>query len=408
MSIKFDKPTIDNLLQQCKGKEDIFGEGGLIKAFTKAVLERALDAEMQEHLGYAKHDPVGKNTGNSRNGYSKKTVSGDSGEIELEIPRDRKDDFQPEIVKKGQTRIAGFDEKIISLYARGMTTRDIQSQLKELYDVDVSPTLISSVTESVMEEVRTWQNRTLDKIYPIVYLDALVVKIKEEKQAVNKAIHLALGINLDGSKEFLGMRITNNEGSKFWLSVLTELKNRGLQDIFIACIDGLTGFPEAISIVYPATKVQLCIVHMIRNSLRFVPWKDKKEVVADLKLIYEASAIDQAELNLTNFAEKWDKKYPNISRSWLEKWEHLSVFFAYPEEIRRIIYTTNAIESLNMTVRKVLKNKRFFPSDDAAFKQIFLAIRNISKRWTMPIRNWNEAMTRFMIEFGDRLTGCIN
>ena len=244
-----------------------------------------------------------------------------------------------------------------------------------------------------------------EPVYPIVYLDALVVKIKEDKQVVNKAIHLALGVNLDGNKELLGMWVTNNEGAKFWLSVLTELKNRGLQDILIACVDGLTGFPDAIATVYPATKVQLCIVHMIRNSLRFVPWKDKKEVVSDLKLIYGASTIEQAEIALTDFATKWDKKYPAISRSWLDKWEHVSVFLAYPEEIRRVIYTTNAIESLNMTLRKVLKNKRFFPSDEAAFKQLFLAIRNISKRWTMPVRNWGEAMSRFMIEFGDRLPG---
>jgi transposase-like protein len=335
-------------------------------------------------------------------------VTGGFGAVEIEIPRDRQDDFQPEIIKKGQTRIDGFDEKIISLYARGMSTRDIQDQLKDLYGVDVSPTLISSVTESVIEEVRAWQNRTLDKLYPIVYLDALVVKIKEDKQVVNKAIHLALGVNIDGNKELLGMWITNNEGSKFWLSVLTELKNRGLQDILIACVDGLTGFPDAIAAVYPSTKVQLCIVHMIRNSLRFVPWKDKKEVVGDLKLVYGASTLEQAEAALTEFAEKWDKKYSSISRSWLDKWENISVFFNYPEEIRRVIYTTNAIESLNMTVRKVIKNKRFFPSDDAAFKQLFLAIRNIYKRWTMPIRNWGEAMSRFIIEFGDRLAGQVN
>lgn len=408
MSIQFDPTTLDTLLNQCKGKEDVFGEGGLIKTFVKAIMERALDAEMTEHLGYSKHDSKGRNTGNSRNGYSKKTIAGGFGEVDLEVPRDRQDEFQPEIIKKGQTRIAGFDEKIISLYARGMTTRDIQAQLKELYDVEVSPTLISSVTESVIEEVRTWQNRTLDKLYPIVYLDALVIKIKDDKQVVNKAIHLALGVNLDGQKELLGMWVTQNEGSKFWLSVLTELKNRGLQDILIACVDGLTGFPDAIATVYPSTKVQLCIVHMIRNSLRFVPWKDKKEVVGDLKLIYGASTIEQAETALTDFAEKWDKKYPGISRSWLDKWENISVFFAYPEEIRRVIYTTNAIESLNMTLRKVLKNKRFFPSDEAAFKQLFLAIRNISKRWTMPVRNWGEAMSRFMIEFGDRLSGHVS
>ncbi len=408
MSIKFDEQTIDALLSQCKVKEDIFGENGLIKQLIKSVVQRSLDAEMTEHLGYEKHAPEGKNTGNSRNGYSKKTVSGDFGEVELDIPRDREDEFQPQIVKKGQTRLTGFDDKVISLYARGMTTRDIQEQLKELYGVEVSPTLISNITESIMEDVRAWQNRTLDKIYPIVYLDALVVKIKDDKQVVNKAVHMALGVNLDGQKELLGIWITNQEGSKFWLNVLTELKNRGVQDILIACVDGLTGFPDAIATVYPKTKVQLCIVHMIRNSLRYVPWKDKKEVAADLKKIYSAATIEQAELALTEFADKWDAKYPGVSRSWLERWENVSVFLDYPEEIRRVIYTTNAIESLNMTVRKVLKNKRFFPSDDAAFKQLFLAIRNISKRWTMPVRNWGEAMSRFMIEFGERLAGHVS
>ena len=403
MSIKFDSNAIDGLLESCSGKAGIFGEGGLLKSFAKAVLERAMEGEMNEHLGYKKHDHAGNNTGNSRNGSSSKTISGEHGEIQLDIPRDRKDTFEPQIVKKGQTRFDGFDDKIISLYARGMSTRDIQEQLKDLYDVDISSSLISTVTESVLEEVKAWQNRPLDKIYPIVYLDALVVKIKENKQVINKAIHLALGVNLDGQKELLGMWVTQNEGAKFWLSVLTELKNRGLNDIFIACVDGLTGFPDAIETVYPKTKVQLCIVHMIRNALKHVPWKDKKAVVEDLKRIYGANTIEEAELALTDFAEKWDKKYPNISRTWLDKWEHVSIFLAYPKDIRKVIYTTNAIESLNMTVRKVMKNKRFFPSDDAACKQIFLALRNIAKKWTMPIRNWGPAINRFMIEFADRM-----
>lgn len=403
MTIKFDQKTLDSLLSSCNGNTDIFGENGLIKSFAKAILEKALEGEMTEHLGYEKHDVKGNNTGNSRNGFSKKTVSGDFGDVDLNIPRDRKDNFEPQIIKKNQTRFDGFDDKIISLYSRGMTTRDIQEQLKDLYGVDVSPSLISTVTESVLEEVYSWQNRPLDKLYPIVYLDALVVKIKENKQVVNKAIHLALGVNIDGQKELLGMWVTNNEGAKFWLSVLTELKNRGLSDILIACVDGLTGFPDAIEAVYPKTKVQLCIVHMIRNSLKFVPWKYKREIVADLKLIYEANTIEEAEQALSDFSEKWDDKYPNISRSWQDKWEHVSVFFAYPPEIRKVIYTTNAIESLNMTIRKVLKNKRFFPSDDAARKQIFLAISNISKKWTQPIRDWGTAINRFMIEFSDRI-----
>lgn len=403
MSVKIDSKVIDGLLEHGSGKADIFGEDGLIKSLVKAVLERAMEGEMTEHLGYRKNDPVGNNTGNSRNGSSNKTISGDFGDIELAVPRDRKDQFEPQIIQKGQTRFDGFDDKIISLYARGMSIRDIQEQLKDLYGVDISSSLISTVTESVLEEVKCWQNRPLDKIYPIVYLDALVVKIKENKQVINKAIHLALGVNMDGHKELLGMWVTQNEGSKFWLSVLTELKNRGLDDIFIACVDGLTGFPDAIEAVFPKTKVQLCIVHMIRNALKHVPWKDKKAVVADLKSIYAANTIEEAEQALEAFSERWDRKYPAISRSWLEKWEHVTVFLAYPKDIRRVIYTTNAIESLNMTIRKVLKNKRFFPSDDAACKQIFLAVRNISKKWTMPIRNWGSAINHFMIEFSDRM-----
>jgi putative transposase len=403
VTAKFDNKHLDALLASCKNKADIFGENGLIKTLVKTVLEKALEGEMTEHLGYAKHAPQGNNSGNSRNGYSKKTVSGQFGNVELEIPRDRQDEFAPVIVPKNQTRFDGFDDKILSLYARGMSIRDIQEQLQDLYGVDVSPSLISTVTESVLEEVRTWQNRPLDTVYPIVYLDALVVKIKENKQVINKAIHLALGINVEGQKELLGMWITPNEGAKFWLSVLTELKNRGVKDIFIACVDGLVGLPEAIEAVFPKTKVQQCIVHLIRNSLKFVPWKERKEVAADLKAVYGAMTEDAALQALEKFATKWDAKYPNISRSWLEKWEHISVFFAYPEEIRKIIYTTNSIESLNMTFRKVLKNKRFFPSDEAAFKQIFLALQNISKRWTMPVKNWHLAINRFMIEFGERM-----
>ena len=403
MAAKFDNAQIDGLLASCKNKADIFGEDGLIKTLVKSILERALEGEMTEHLGYTKHDPKGNNSGNSRNGYSKKTVSGQFGNIDLAVPRDRRDEFEPAIVQKHQTRFEGFDDKILSLYARGMSTRDIQDQLKDLYGVDISPSLISTVTESILEEVKTWQNRTLDAVYPIVYLDALVVKIKENKQVINKAMHLALGVNCEGKKELLGMWVTEKEGSKYWMNVMTELRNRGVKDIFISCIDGLIGLPEAIEAVFPKTKVQQCIVHLIRNSLKLVPWKDRKEVAVDLKTIYSAHTEEGALQALEEFGSKWDSKYQNISRSWLEKWSHISIFFAYPEEIRKIIYTTNAIESLNMSIRKVIKNKRFFPSDDAAFKQIFLALQNISRRWTMPIRDWNLAVNRFMIEFGDRM-----
>lgn len=394
---------IDELLKDCKTSEDIFGEGGLVKQFVKALTERALQAELTTHLGYEKHEIKGKNSGNSRNGTSTKVVKGEFGQAEIVIPRDRTGTFEPQLIQKGQTRFDGFDDKILSMYARGLTTRDIQAQLQELYGVEVSPTLISNVTDAVLDEVKTWQSRPLDRVYPIIYLDALVVKIRVDKQVVNKAIHLALAINLDGEKELLGMWCNTTEGAKFWLSVLTELKNRGVQDVLICCCDGLTGFPSAIEAVYPNAKIQLCIVHLIRQSLRYVGWKERKAVAADLKLIYGSATLEEAEMALTAFADKWDNQFPTISQIWLRHWENITPFFDYPPEIRKVIYTTNAIESMNMTLRKVMKNKRIFPSDDAAFKQIYLALQNISKKWTMPIRDWKPALARFMIEFEGRV-----
>jgi transposase-like protein len=319
------------------------------------------------------------------------------------VPRDREGTFEPQVITKRQTRFDGFDDKIIALYARGLSVEDIQQQLLELYGVEISSSLISNVTASVIDDVKAWQSRPLDALYPIVYLDCLVVKVKEDKRIINKSVYLALGVNLDGQKELLGMWISQNEGAKFWLSVLTELKNRGLEDIFIASVDGLTGFPEAIASVYPKTKVQLCIVHMVRNSLKYVSYKDRKVIVEDLKRIYRAKTLEEAELALSEFSNKWDARYPSISQSWLKNWENLTPFFAYPADVRRAIYTTNAIESMNMTLRKVIKNKRAFPNDEAVFKLLFLAINNVSKKWTMPIRNWNDAMNWFMIEFSDRI-----
>lgn len=400
---KLNKHLVDELIKDCKTPEDFFGENGLIKSFVKSIMESALNAELTTHLGYEKHDTLGHNTGNSRNGTTSKTLKGEYGEVELDIPRDRNGSYSHQLLPKHQTRFEGFDEKILSLYARGMTTRDIQAQLQDLYGVDISHTLISNVTDAVLDEVKTWQSRSLDPIYPIVYLDAIVIKVKENKQVINKAIYLALGVNMEGQKELLGMWVSPNEGAKFWLNVLTEIKNRGVQDVLFACVDGLTGFVEAIETVYPKTITQLCIVHVIRNSLRYVGYKERKAVIQDLKTIYEASTVEEAELALDAFSNKWDQQYPAISRLWYEKWTNITPFFNYPAEIRRVIYTTNAIESLNMTLRKVLKNKRFFPSDEAAFKQLYLGIKNISKKWTMPIRNWGGAMSRFMIEFGDRL-----
>jgi putative transposase len=306
------------------------------------------------------------------------------------------------IIKKGQTRFNGFDDKILSLYARGMTTRDIQAQLLDLYGTEVSHTLISNVTDAVEEERKAWQNRILDEIYPIVFLDALVVKIRHEGRVINKAVHMALGVNMEGKKELLGLWITENESSKFWLSVMTELQNRGVKDIFIACVDGLTGFPAAIEAVFPQTRVQLCIVHMVRNSLSYVSYQDRKAVASDLRKVYGAATESEAEQALIAFGEKWDKKYPTISKSWLNHWERIIPFFAFPGDIRKAIYTTNAIESMNMTLRKVLRNHRTFPTDESAMKVIYLAIHNISKKWTMPIRNWKGALNRFAIEFEGR------
>ena len=400
MSIR--RELIDELLKDYPSPQDVLAEDGLLKQLTKAVIERCLETELDSHLGYPKHGRHGNVSGNTRNGTSQKTMKGEQGQIELEVPRDRQGSFEPQLVKKGQTRLEGFDEKILAMYARGMTTRDIQAQLQELYGVEVSPALISNVTEAVMEEVHQWQTRPLEAIYPIVYLDCLVVKVKENQRVSNKAVYLALGVTLSGNKELLGMWLSQNEGAKFWLAVLTELQNRGVKDIFIACVDGLTGFPEAIESVYPQTRVQLCMVHMVRNSLRYVSHKHMQEVATDLKAIYSSATEEEAELHLELFAEKWDGLYPSISKSWRAQWARVIPLFAFPADIRRVIYTTNAIESLNSTLRKVTTNHRIFPSDEAVFKVIYLALRNISKRWTMPIRDWKPALNRFAVEFADR------
>lgn len=395
---------IAQLLEGCSSPDDILGEDGLLKQLTKKVAERALDVEMNEHLGYAKNDPSGKNTGNSRNGKGRKSVRSIHGEIELEVPRDRNGTFEPKLVRKGEKQLNGFDDRIISLYARGMTTRDIQAHFEEAYGVEVSPTFISQVTNAVMDEVLAWQNRPLDSVYPIVYLDALVVRSRDSGAVQNKHVYLALGINLDGEKELLGLWMAQTEGAKFWLSVVTELKNRGLQDILIACVDGLKGFPEAIEAVYPQTQVQLCIVHQVRHSLRYVGWKLRKEVAADLRTIYAAATLDEAERALDEFALKWDEEHPTISKSWRSNWERLSVFFDFPPQIRKVIYTTNAIESVNASLRKVTKTRRSFPNDKSVMKVLYLALHQIAKKWTMPIRDWKQAMSQFMILFGDRIS----
>lgn len=403
--MNIDKTELDNiaskLASECKTQEALFGDEGIMRELLRKTLQAALDGEITEHLGYEKHKK--SNQPNSRNGYGKKSLTTEQGELEIAVPRDRDGSFEPKIVEKRQNRVAKIDKKIIAFYARGLSVTDIKEELHELYGVDVSESLISNVTNSIMDEVISWQNRPLDKVYPIVYLDCIVVKVRENKQIINKSVYLALGVNMSGHKELLGMWINTSEGSKFWLAVLTELKNRGLTDILIACVDGLTGFADAINAVYPQTKVQLCVVHLIRNSVKYVSWKDRKLVCGDLRKIYTSATADSAMQELDCFASKWDGKYPGISHIWVNNWERVTPFFDYPQDIRKVIYTTNAIESLNMTLRKVIKNKRVFPTDESVFKLLYLAINNISKKWSMPIRDWHSALNRFTIEFGDRV-----
>ena len=401
---KKEKDILDQILDTIDFRgltqDEVAGKDGLIKQLTGKILQRALDAEMTEHLGYEKNSNDGDNSGNSRNGHSEKTVLLENQEATIEVPRDRNGTFEPVIVPKHQKRLPLFNDQIISLYARGMTDRKIQEHLEEIYNVEVSPDLISRVTNAVLEEVREWQNRPLEKSYAIVYLDAIRVRGREDGKSCMKSVYVALGVNFEGQKEVFGLWIAENEGAKFWMGVLTELKNRGLQDILIACMDGLSGFPEAVRSVYPETRVQLCIVHMIRNSTRFVSYKDLKKVCVDLKAVYSASTETAGRDALEEFGKTWDAKYPMIYKSWDHHWANLSEFFKYPPEIRRAIYTTNAVESLNYSLRQVTKNRSSFSTDDAILKILYLAIRNASKKWTMPIRDWGQALNQFAIEFG--------
>ena len=392
---------LDELLAGYERPEDLLGEEGLFRQLKKALLERALGAELSAHLGYEKGDSAGRGTGNSRNGYSSKTVLTDDGELELAIPRDRIGSFEPLIVPKGERRLDGFDDRIVSLYARGMTVREIQGHLQELYGVDVSPDLISRVTDAVLEEVRAWQTRPLDPLYPVVFFDALRVKIRDEGLVRNKAVYLALAITAEGDKEVLGLWIEQSEGAKFWLKVMNELKARGVGDILIAVVDWLTGFPDAIGAVFPQTTVQTCIVHLIRNSLAFVSWKDRKRVIPDIRAIYRAETVEAAMARLDEFEVKWGAQYPAIAPSWRRAWEHVVPMFAFPPAIRKMIYTTNAVESLHRSLRKIIKTRGSFPSDEAATKLLFLAIRNAGIRWKRPIE-WTAAMGQFAILFADR------
>ena len=361
--MKLNEEVLDELLKDYESPEQILGENGLLKQFTKAILERALKAEMSLHLGYRKHEPSGRGSGNSRNGSSTKTLQGDFGAIELATPRDRNGEFEPRVIAKRQRRFDGFDDKIISLYARGMTTREIQAHLEEIYGVEVSPTLISKVTDEVIEEVRAWQNRPLESVYPVVFLDAIFVKIRDGGQVANRAVYVALGVNGDGEKEVLGLWVADQEGAKFWLQVLTELNNRGVEDVFFFCVDGLQGFPEAIETIYPQAQVQLCIVHLVRASLKYVGWKQRKAVAADLRRIYKAATATAAEQELLAFEAKWDGEYPPISKIWRRHWERITPMFAFPAPVRRILYTTNAVESLHRSLRKATKTRGSFPNE---------------------------------------------
>lgn len=369
----------------------------------KVALEQMLQAEMAEHLGYEKHSKEGYNGGNSRNGTSPKTVLLDSGAVELEVPRDRDGSFEPKVVKKGQRRLKGFDDKIISLYARGLTVREIQAHVREIYDVDVSPTLISKVTDQVLDTVQQWQRRTLDRVYPIVYLDGFVVKVRKDGAVRNRTIYIALAINMHGRKEVLGLWVADTEGAKFWLHVVNELKNRGVEDILIASVDGLKGFPEAIESAFPNTIVQTCIVHMVRSSTNLVAWKYRRSLTADLKTIYRAATETEAVKALEAFREKWDGQYPTIGRSWQQNWPRIRPFFEFGPEIRKAIYTTNSIEALNRQLRKVTKTRGAFPSDEAVFKLLWLAIDRASQKWTYTKQGWDQTIQQLAIHFGDRL-----
>ena len=393
---------LDELIKGYQKPEDLIGENGLLKQLTKRLVERALRGELTHHLGYERNEDAAAKGSNRRNGSSRKTLKGDFGDLEISVPRDREGTFEPMMVAKNQTRWTGFDDKILSMYARGMSTREIQGHLQEIYKVEVSPALISQVTEEVMEEVKAWQSRPLDPLYPIVYLDALYVKMRHEGRVENRAVHVAIGVSMEGRKEVLGLWTNANEGAKFWLSILTELRGRGVKDILIACVDGLKGFPQAIESVFPQAQVQLCIVHLVRASLNYVNWKDRKQVVADLKPIYRAAAAEQAREELDLFEEKWGKKYPAIGRLWNEQWERVIPFFAFTPEIRKVIYTTNAVESLHMSLRKVIKNRGSFPNEDSALKLLYLALRNASAKW-QTVQGWREALNQFEILHGDRL-----
>lgn len=393
------KELIDELMATSDGP--LIDRNGLSKELTKALVERMLGGELSHHLGYEKHEIAGHGTGNSRNGKSKKTLKGEAGEVTIEIPRDRNGTFEPRLIGKHQTRFEGFDDKILSMYALGMTVRDMQGHLHDMYGVEVSSGLISAVTDSIMDEVRAWQDRPLEPLYPIVYLDALMVKMRQDGKVDNRAVYTAIGINMEGEKSVLGLWVSGNEGAKYWMSVLMNLKSRGMKDAFIICTDGLKGFPEAIEAIFPSTLVQTCIVHLIRASLSFVSWKERKAMAADLKPIYRAATAEMAAQALAEFRVKYPR-HQVVADVWARNWQRVIPFFEFPEEIRKIIYTTNAVESLHMRLRKVTKNRGSFPTQESAIKLLYLAIRNVSKKWTS-VQGWREALRQFTIRWPERI-----
>jgi putative transposase len=400
---EFSATLLNELLGSCEDPRDLLKGDGLLHQLKGALMERILGAELEHHLGYVKHDPIGHGSGNSHNGKTGKTVHTETGPVEVNIPRDRNGTFEPQLIPKHTRRLEGFDDKVLSLYSRGMSMRDIQSHLRELYGTDVSPELISRVTDAVIEELKEWQNRPLLPLYPVLYLDALFVSVRDHGQVSKRAIYVALGVSPSGERDVLGMWVEANEGAKFWMQVLTDLRNRGVKDIFFVCCDGLTGFPKAIEAVFPQSIVQTCIVHMIRASLKYVTYGDRKAVVRELKEIYGAENEAGAERALTVFEEKYGRKYPAIGKQWRTRWKEVIPFLAFPREVRRVLYTTNAIESLNSQLRKVLRSKGLFPSDEAAMKLCFMAIQRAKLRWrTSPL--WRQAMAQFAIMFGDRFS----
>ena len=395
---------IDKMLGGAKTQDDLFGKDGIVKQISKRFMERLLQEEMSAHLGYDKHSAEGHNSGNSRNGKSSKTIKTGNGDIEVAVPRDRNSEFEPILVGKRQKRLQLLNDQVLSLYSRGMTVRDIQSYVEELYGTEISRDLITRITDGILEDVTEWRNRPLNKIYPIVYIDGFIAKCRLDKAVINRTVYLIYGINLEGQKDVLGLYLGETEGAKYWLQVLTELKNRGLENIFILCADGLKGLPESVMAAFPKTIFQTCIVHQVRNSLNYVPYKEKKAVAADLKKIYNSSTLELAEQALDDFELTWGDKYTAIVNSWRNNWDKIIPFLDFPGEIRKVIYTTNIVESLNNTLRKAVRNRGHFPTEESLMKVLYLAIRGVSKKWTMPIRDWKLALNRFAIMYPEHFS----